>query len=117
MKSVDQVLADVERRLTNTWASCLVHASATQSGANAPAQLDTQSVTAAAPDRGTLTCPWPYPFPLGQPSSASLANDFARAAGWAATWRTWSAARDTSLRTRSRRVLGTEQELPTHLVV
>nr|WP_233258180.1 Wadjet anti-phage system protein JetD domain-containing protein [Micromonospora sp. S4605] len=70
-----------------------------------------------AADSGTATEPWPCPFPLGQPSSASLADDFARAAGWAATWRSWSAAHDTSLRRRTRRVLGTEQELPTHLVV
>ncbi|MEV0458973.1 Wadjet anti-phage system protein JetD domain-containing protein [Catellatospora methionotrophica] len=60
---------------------------------------------------------WPYAFALGQPSAADLTGDFAGAAAWAAAWRTWAAANGLTLRQRGRRVMGTEQELPTHLVV
>lgn len=65
----------------------------------------------------TLLASWPYAFPIGQRSSADLARDFAAATAWAANWRAWSGAHGTTLRTRTRLVHGTDQELPTHLVI
>jgi hypothetical protein len=118
MKSIEQVLVDIERRLANTWASCVTGSSQAPSGSGAATDHGAGSTTVAPADTGkTAAHAWPYPFPLGQPSSASLAGDFVNAAAWAATWRTWSAPHGTSLRTRTRRVMGTDQELPTHLVV
>ncbi|RFS40497.1 DUF3322 domain-containing protein [Micromonospora craniellae] len=88
------------------------------SPAAAPAD-DGASPTTPAPSEqpGPRAASWPHDFPLGQPTSANLAKDFATAATWAAGWRAWSAAHDTPLRTRTRRVHNTDQELPTHLVV
>jgi hypothetical protein len=60
---------------------------------------------------------WPHPFPLGQPAATTLTADFSAATAWSLRWRTWSAGHATTLRTRTRRVKGTNQELPTHLVI
>jgi hypothetical protein len=138
MKSVEQVLTDVERRLARTWASSAAasgaHTAAARlsksprpNGADATA-LTTGRGEAAEPDTRPATAPtahsdevpadtWPHAFPFGQPSSATLAGDFATAAAWTATWRAWSSNHGASLRTRTRRVMGTDQELATHLLV
>ncbi|MHA4945688.1 Wadjet anti-phage system protein JetD domain-containing protein [Micromonospora sp. SD19] len=116
MKSPEQVLTDIERRLANTWARCLAdpHAVASLSAAHDTA-LPPRPVPLQQP--GQPPKAWPHAFPLGQPLSTSLEKDFAFPVTWAATWRAWSATHGTSLRTRSRRVHNTDQELPTHLVV
>jgi hypothetical protein len=101
MKTTERLLADIERRLSPTWAH---HIAATHSP---PQPQETQASPAA----------WPHAFPLGQPASADLAKEFAAVAAWAATWRAWSHAHGTTLRTRTRLVHGTDQELPTHVVV
>ena len=91
MKTPDQVVADIDRRLTRTWA-------ATSAGDPDPAA-------------------WPHAFPLGQLTGAALDREFSVAAELTATWRAWAGARGVELRVRTRRVMGTDQELPTHLVV
>lgn len=94
VKTPEKVLAEVEMRLTSTWAD---------------------EVTGASPDAGEAA--WPHAFPLGEPTGRELSRDFAAAARAAATWRAWARRHDVELRTRGRRVLGTDQELPTHVVV
>ncbi|WP_327007560.1 DUF2220 family protein [Dactylosporangium sp. NBC_01737] len=101
MKTIEQLLTDVERRLSTTWAH---HIAAT----HGPPQPEEPETPPPA---------WPHAFPLGQLASAGLAKDFAAIAAWAANWRTWSHAHGTTLRTRTRLVHGTDQELPTHVVI
>lgn len=91
MKTPELVVADIQRRVKNTWAATLT---------------------------GTAEVPaWPQAFPLGEPSSAALAADFAAAARLVREWRTWAEQRGLQLRCASRRVAGTDQELPTHVLV
>lgn len=104
MKTVKQLLTDVERRLSNTWAVSVATAARHQN-------------TTSSKQPNASSAPWPHAFPLGQHTSADLAKDFAAAAAWAATWRTWSQAQGTTLRTRTRIVHGTDQEIPTHLII
>jgi hypothetical protein len=96
MKTPSEVLGDVERRLTRTWASELTCHVAT--GAPAPAA-------------------WPHDFPLGQPSSTALVAGFTSVVTDVAHWRTWAAEQRLALTFRERRVMGTAQELPTHVRV
>jgi hypothetical protein len=91
VKTPEQVLDDVERRLARTWASCL----------------------AAEP----TPPPWPHAFPLGQPTSVELTEGFAAAAKLVGTWRSWAGKHGLALTVRTRRVMGTDQELPTHVTV
>ncbi|GAA0902744.1 Wadjet anti-phage system protein JetD domain-containing protein [Virgisporangium aurantiacum] len=101
MKTIERLLADIERRLSNTWAH---HIASTH---YPPQPQDAEALPAA----------WPYAFPLGQLASAGLARDFSAVAAWATNWRAWSHAHGTMLRTRTRLVHGTDQELPTHVVI
>ena len=118
MKTTEQVLTDIERRLANTWASCAAETvRVTPHIAMAAEDIVLSKPRLPSDQQGRLSTSWPHAFPLGQPSSTNLTRDFASAASWAATWRTWSATHSASLRTRIRRVHNTDQELPTHLVV
>lgn len=90
MKTPDEVVIDVDRRLTRTWAG---------------------AVTGAAPDE------WPHAFPLGQPDGRSLEAEFDRYARQARDWREWAAAHNVEIVWRQRHAHGTPQELPTHLVL
>lgn len=90
MKTPAQVVQDVERRLARTWSTTLVDP--------APAA-------------------WPHEFPIGQPGGISLADGFASTVQQVTTWRTWAAGHNVVLRFRGRRVMGTPQELPTHVVL
>ncbi|MBM0255558.1 DUF3322 domain-containing protein [Micromonospora sp. 4G55] len=118
MKTIEQVLTDIERRLSNTWASYITDTLGITLPPAAAADDGAVPTTPAPSEQpGPRAASWPHDFPLGQPTSPNLAKDFATAATWAASWRSWSAAHDTPLRTRTRRVHNTDQELPTHLVV
>lgn len=94
MKSPDAVLLDVARRLARTWA-----------------------FDAAAAIQPLAEPAWPHEFPLGQPGAAELSSSFSSLAGAARSWREWARGRDVVLREKTRRVHGSEQQLPTHLVV
>ena len=97
VRSIEQVIADVERRLARTW----WHALARQ----------------GSDDEESPEQHWPHPFPLGRPTTESLLHDFAALLDWAATWRAWAGSLGITLRTTTRRVHGTDHVLPTHLVV
>jgi hypothetical protein len=90
VKTPEVVLADVARRLSNRWAA---------------------DVAQEGPPS------WPHEFPLGQPTGTELAGGFAEVPRHVATWRAWATERGVTLRARTRRVLGTDQELPTHVLV
>jgi hypothetical protein len=91
VKTPEQLLGDVARQLKNTWASTLA---------------DTAEAVA-----------WPHAFPIGEPTSTELGADFAAAARKVAIWRQWATDHGLRLQCRRRRVLSTDQELPTHLHV
>lgn len=91
MKTPEQLLTDVARRVKNTWAATLT---------------------------GTAEAPaWPHEFPIGDPTSAELAADFTATVHLVAAWRAWERQSGLRLRYRPRRVSGTDQELPTHVCV
>lgn len=91
MKSPQQLLADLDRRLGKSWAGALT---------------------------GTEDAPaWPHQFPIGEPSSTELATDFTATMRLVETWRAWEAQHGMPLLYRGRRVSGTPQQLPTHLPV
>ena len=90
MKSPEQAVDDIARRLGRTWADTLV-------GDGEPT--------------------WPHAFPLGQPTAAELAGNYTTAFDNVTRWRAWSAKHRVTLTVRTRRVMGTDQELPTHVNV
>jgi hypothetical protein len=92
MKSPEQVVDDVARRLARTWA-------ATVAGAN-----DAEEA-------------WPHAFPLGQPRAGELAGSYSAAFENVTRWRAWSSQHALTLTLRTGRVMGTDQELPTHVHV
>ena len=89
MKTTEQVLEEIRRRLESTW-----HADAS----------------------GTSTA-WPHEFTLGAPPKAALESDFSKHQRAALTWRDWAAARRVTITDTSRIVHGTTQRMPTHLAV
>ncbi len=95
MKSTSEVVADITRRLSRSWAEYAVE----QAG-GAASEVS-----------------WPHPFPLGRPKSAELASRFGEVTREVAEWRSWASDRGLPLRTESRRVAGTDQTLPTHITV
>lgn len=91
MKTPDQFAADVARRVDKTWAATIA------STAPAPA--------------------WPHTFALGEPTSTQLAAGFTQAMATVEAWRSWQATYRLPVAWRTRRVQGTDQELPTHVTV
>ena len=89
MKTPDQFLTDVHRRLTNTWHT----------------------------DLTGQTTSWPHTFPLGEMPRATLENDFAAMQRLVHAWHDWAAPRHVTLTTANRRVHGTTQAIPTHATV
>lgn len=91
MKSPAQVLVDVQHRLARTWAGTVT---------------------------GTAEMPaWPHRFPLGQPTEVELTAGFAATAQAVHRWREWAETHQVHVDFQPRRVMRTEQELPTHLHV
>jgi hypothetical protein len=89
LKQPGDVLADIQRRLDRTWHESI------------------------AGDESS----WPHAFPLGTPVGEELQRTFTAVQQEVFSWRDWSAARSVSLRFATRRVAGTDQTLPTHLLV
>lgn len=89
MKEPTQFLADVARRLGNTWYTDLTG--------------QTQS--------------WPHAFPLGEMTKTQLEGSFADVQRNVLSWRDWAAERGVSLTSANRRVHGTTQPIPTHVTV
>jgi hypothetical protein len=101
VKTPDQIVEDVRRRLAGTWYTVVAD----------ELRLPAES---CAPDRGL---PWPHVFSLGTATSAQLEARFAEYQQAALAWRDWAASRGLLLRDAVRSVHGTRQEMPTHVVV
>ena len=89
MKSIEDIRSAITRRLASTW------------------QVDVAGSGSS----------WPHEFPVGQVSSAELASDFGAANRRVAELRDWAVSSGLEVRSRSRRVQGTRQEMPTHVKV
>ncbi|MEV6416692.1 Wadjet anti-phage system protein JetD domain-containing protein [Kribbella sp. NPDC051718] len=89
MKTPAQVIADIERRLTNNW------------------HLD----VAGSKDS------FPHSFPLGRPTKADLNANFTAFYDRIVEWQDWAQATETALTFENRSVKGTIQPVPTHLTV
>src|SRR5690349_1018809 len=98
MKTPDQIIQDVRRRLSGSW-----HAVVADELRPSP-----------APGQGQ---PWPHSFPLGIPTGAQLEGGFAEYQQAALDWRGWAAARGLALQDTVRSVHRTRQQMPTHLTV
>lgn len=96
MKTPEQVLGDMQRRLQATW-----HLEVTQQcEAGRAEQSD-----------------WPRSFPLGTVPRTALEKDFERFQKAAFVWRDWAAAHGLTLSDAPRLVHGTTQRIPTHVTV
>ncbi|MGO9294902.1 MAG: Wadjet anti-phage system protein JetD domain-containing protein [Streptosporangiaceae bacterium] len=98
MKTPQQLLRDVQRRLSNTW-----HIDAAR-----------QSHVEGSPAEQSS---WPHSFPLGTVPKATLERDFERFQGEAFVWRDWAAVHGLALSDAPRVVHGTIQRMPTHVMV
>jgi hypothetical protein len=91
MKSHTQVVQEAKRRLTARW-----HLAIT----------------------GNDEDGWPYKISLGRLPKATLEADFPTVQKWALSWRDWATRHsDVTVNWTNRLVMGTEQQLPTHVVV
>lgn len=89
MKSTDQLVDDIARRLGNNWHTDLA---------------------------GTTTS-WPHAFPLGTPTKADLDTNYATFHRSVVALQDWAKAHGVDLTYKNRRVLGTTQTIPTHATV
>jgi hypothetical protein len=103
VKTLEYLRADIARRLAQTWAREL---------AGPPLLL-----AKGTQDEAAAGVSWPHAFPIGQPPSADLATRFSDVFRYVGALRQWAAEHNLALIERTRRVSGTNQELPTHVVV
>jgi len=89
VKSPEQVTADIERRLQQTWNN----------------NLDSEARD------------WPHTFPLGEPVRTDLEKDFNRHQDLSLAMRRWARRHGLGLVDAPRLVLGTTQRIPTHVAV
>ncbi|WP_411734300.1 Wadjet anti-phage system protein JetD domain-containing protein [Paeniglutamicibacter sp.] len=89
MKPRHQVLKELERRLANCWQNSVLNA------------VDE----------------WPHTIALGTPSGDRLETDFAAIQNWGFDWADWAEEHQLELRLAVRKVHGTAQRMPTHIVI
>jgi hypothetical protein len=89
MKSPEQVVAELERWLAKRWQRAVL----------------------------TPTEDWPHRMALGTPSGAALEANFPAVLDGTHRWQDWAAAHQVVLDVIRRKVFGTIQQLPTHLVL
>ncbi|MDQ2894565.1 MAG: DUF2220 family protein [Actinomycetota bacterium] len=98
MKTPEQVLGDIQRRLGSTW------------------HLDAaRHVKAEDPTPGHSS--WPHSFPLGTVPKATLERNFERFQRESFAWRDWATAHGLALTDAPRAVHGTTQRIPTHVTI
>lgn len=89
MRTPEQFLVDLDRRLARTW-----HA----------------DVAGAASS-------WPHTFPLGEAARPALESDFTEVRREVLSWREWARSHDLLLTMATRKVHGTAQQIPSHVTV
>jgi hypothetical protein len=90
VKSPDEVVSELERRLIRRWHEGVA---------------------------GADSIVWSCDVPLGKPTKQVLEGDFSVARRWALDWGHWAETRDVTLTRRNRLVSGTQQALPTHVLI
>jgi hypothetical protein len=90
VKSISEVTAEITRRLRFDWHTAI----SGQSGGR-----------------------WPHILTLGEPTQREMEADFDVVRRWALDWQQWAQQQPVELRWRSRRMRGTTQRLPTHIVI
>ncbi len=89
MKTPDQLVADIARRLGNNW-----HTDITR-----------------------VTTSWPHAFPVGTPTKADLDQNYAAFHRSVVALQDWAKTHSLVLAYNNRRVLGTTQTIPTHVTI
>lgn len=89
MKTPEQVLGDVRRRVAGNWHNDITFQAAT----------------------------WPHDFPLGAATKPDLETNFASFQQQVFQWRDWAGDNGLALTFATRHVCGTVQSIPTHLTV
>jgi hypothetical protein len=115
VKSPQQVLADVERRLGRTWTGAIAGPASASSAGGGASKVSAGDPARAGADSSIGV--WPHAFPIGQPTTAELTTSFPETVIKVGAWRSWAAQHSVTVQMRARRVHGTPQELPTHLLV
>ncbi|MGW4489013.1 Wadjet anti-phage system protein JetD domain-containing protein [Amycolatopsis sp. NPDC004368] len=110
IKTPRTALADVRARLMRTWPETVLKEQGWRQDS------EDGDVAKTIGPRGEPPS-WPHPFPLGQPGSAKLASSFGDVVDLVTAWRKQEDQDGLTLSWRGRRVHGTDQQLPTHLVV
>ena len=117
MKTSDQILADIERRLTRTWHNTVAAEISAEVTAGviaavaAEATTSTDGVDEAEPARAGKPA-WPHAFAIGQPSTAELAAGFGALAERGRQWRQWGRDHGIVVNEVPRKVHGATQLLP-----
>ena len=93
MKTPEQIIAEVARRLGRTW------------------HLDAAEQHRACQEN------WPHSFPLGTAAKAELEADFGGIQGATFAWHDWATAHGIALADTFRMVHGTTQRIPTHATI
>lgn len=109
MRTPEEIVRRVTARVDDTWAAVVTAETISVMGA-----------TSGTCDRSAgddVVVAWPHTFPLGRLTSAALGANFGERLRAIHAWRDWAAANGTRLEHEIRHVGGTEQHIPTHVVV
>lgn len=106
-KTVAQVLVDLTRKVTNTWATTLI----------AERKAPVISGGGVAVEDTTERLDWPLRLPVGKPDKTDLANQWPQVQRWASEWRDWANTNHLPLGWENRLTAGIRQTLPTHLTI
>ncbi|WP_052121169.1 DUF3322 and DUF2220 domain-containing protein [Amycolatopsis sp. MJM2582] len=117
IKTPITVTADVRNRLLRTWPDTVLYEQGWRGPSLAPGQRACTVRDQGQDSPQGRAYPWPHSFPLGQPNAEELASVFGDVVNLVNIWREQARKASLSLTWRQRRVHGTEQQLPTHLVV
>lgn len=122
LKSAEEVLGEVERRLARTWAADLTADARRALGLPALAQTrpggdgEAPEAPPAEPGEEAEARAWPHAFSLGTLPTAVIEADLGLLS-LTATWREWGREHSVEVVLRARRVHGSEQQLPSHVRV
>lgn len=95
MKTPDEVVRRIQRRLKDTWTATVLAEAAGSASTDA----------------------WPHAFPLGKKPSSEIARNFGEHFRSVHAWRDWAQANQVSLHEARRLIDGSQQQAATHVVV
>jgi hypothetical protein len=106
VKTPQEIMAILTRRLDDSWAETIA-ADTAQTAGREPALTG----------KGRRAATWPKSVSLGEVKGTAAASDFPALVTAVAAWREWAALTGAQLRWASRELLRTPQQVPTHLVL